>query len=36
MQILKTMNDDELVALLGYVAKAADKYERDGLGHDKY
>jgi hypothetical protein len=36
MQILKTMNDDELVALLGYVAKVADKYERDGLGHHKY
>ena len=36
MQILKTMNDDVLVALLGYVAKVADKCERDGLGHDKY
>ena len=36
MQILKTMNDDVLVALLGYVAKVADKYERDGLGHDKH
>ena len=29
MQVLKTMYDDEFIALLKYVAKVADEYERD-------
>jgi hypothetical protein len=36
MQIVGTMDDDELIALLESVAKVADEYERDVLGHDKY
>ena len=36
MQIVKTMDDDELVALLEKVAEVADEYERDVLGRDKY
>lgn len=34
MQIVKTMDDNEFVTLLKYVAKVADNYERDVLGLD--
>lgn len=36
MQIVRTMDDDEFVTLLDYVAKVADEYERDVLGEDRY
>jgi hypothetical protein len=36
MQIVRTMDDDEFVTLLKYVAKVADEYERDVLGKDEY
>ena len=35
-QIVKTMDDDEFVTLLKYVARKADEYERDVLGKDNY
>ena len=36
MQIVRTMDDDEFVTLLDYVARVADEYERDVLGEDRY
>lgn len=35
-QLVRTMDDDEFVTLLNYVAKIADEYERDVLGKDNY
>jgi len=35
-QIVKTMDDDEFVTLLKYVALKADAYEREVLGKDNY
>jgi hypothetical protein len=35
-QIVKTMDDDEFVTLLKYVALKADTYEREVLGKDDY
>ena len=36
VQIVRTMDDDEFVTLLNYVAKVADEYERDVCGKDDY
>ncbi|MFV1468253.1 hypothetical protein VBY75_11275 [Idiomarina sp. HB] len=36
MQIVRTMDDDEFVTLLKYVAKVADEYESDVLNKDIY